>query len=403
MTIQRDDIHTATAIVRIVAACEVSLILVTWKLWTAVTEFPVVPLFPMQRSVALSSLSAAVLFVAASVVALSHEATRARPIAAGISLVAGLLCVTFNQQCLQPWHWLFLVLTGLSLVPNQQQSRRLMQHVIATLYVCAALSRITPTPLDGMTGSILRQLLEMSGLDGRISIAVQEQLCHLMTGAELAAGILVLRSSTRVAGVVLAMLMHVVLIIALGPFGLNHHAPVVMWNACLLVVVPVLFLSGGSAVPAHREPSRGSVVQSGRGFVGGVSVIWALPLSGLVGVFDNWPSWQVYSPRPERWQLFVHVDDVEDLPHSLLEMTHPRDSFGDWYPVPLDRWSLETIGVPLYPEERFQRAVIRDALDAHHQTLRFRIEIDEPRSPDWWNRQRREIDGANGESSSLSP
>jgi hypothetical protein len=58
-----------------------------------------------------------------------------------------------------------------------------------------------------------------------------------------------------------------------------------------------------------------------------------------------------------------------------------------WCPVKLDRWSLAETESPMYPEDRFQLAIIRAILGRCQQPVRFRIEISSPSIPFWWHRE----------------
>ena len=115
--------------------------------------------------------------------------------------MSGLLLVVLNQHRLQPWHWLFLLCQTWSLVFAAPHSLQLMRHTLSSMYVCAALSRISLTPQNGMTGLIVSQLLKMSHVAAwtadKNALTI---LCCLATGAEFLTGVLLLFRRTRTAG-----------------------------------------------------------------------------------------------------------------------------------------------------------------------------------------------------------
>jgi hypothetical protein len=260
-----------------------------------------------------------------------------------------------------------------------------MRHTVAAVYVCSALSRISLTPEQGISGIIVRQLLELAGQSGWERTPAQiANLCHLMTLGEFMTGLLLIFPRTQRWGCLGAILLHSSLLLALGPLGLNHHAGVLLWNLCFLCLVPILFPLN-QIVQANDQPysRRQRII---------LAMVWLFPVSGLFGVADNWPSWQLYSSRPETWILSVHEADHKLLPDTVQSFIADPAPLSEWCVIKLDRWSLEQTKSPMYPEDRFQRAVIESLLAQVPESVRFRIDISEPEFPYWWKRRERQID-----------
>ena len=100
--------------------------------------------------------------------------------------------------------------------------------------------------------------------------------------------------SRRVAGV-FAIFMHLVLLMILGPLGLNHQAGVLIWNIQFLGQAVFLF----QWIPAAK---LATVVSHGNEnawyrTVGNCSVasiailVMVLPCTERFGLWDHWPSW----------------------------------------------------------------------------------------------------------------
>jgi hypothetical protein len=81
-----------------------------------------------------------------------------------------------------------------------------------------------------------------------------------------------------------------------------------------------------------------------------------LPLLEPIGCWDAWPSWSLYAPNCERVALLVHRSALGQL--AALERfaeLGPEDD--PWVRLRTDRWSLESLGAPIYPQNRFQLGV----------------------------------------------
>lgn len=376
----------AVLAIKCLAVFELVLIIATFPLWWGTSAFPQIPLL-MALPTAITQVTTVCLMMAcAAIVALpikdpSKFITKASIAALGCSLV---LAVS-NQHRLQPWHWLTMLNLAWMIVLPRRDLLTAMRHTVAAVYVCSALSRISLTPEQGFPGIIVRQLLELAGQSGWEMGALQiARLCHLMTLGEFLIGLLLVSPKTQRWGAWGAILLHGSLLLALGPLGLNHHAGVLLWNLCFLCLVPILF------------PFRRTLGKADSGYAPRRTVVlvatWLFPLSGLFGIADNWPSWQLYSSRPESWILSVHESDRRYFPAKVRNAIAAPAPLSEWCVVKLDRWSLEQTRSPMYPEDRFQRAVIQSLLAQVPESARFRVNISEPGFPFWWQRREHQIE-----------
>lgn len=366
---------------RCLATFQMLLMLATWPLWFAPSRFPVVPLFSQSLPLLAIPVASALLFLTCLAISLIRFPTAptsriaGRPLLCSLALVAAVVPVLCNQHCLQAWHWLFILAMLIAITHTPETRAPQLRLTICTLYLCSGLSRITANPQAGIAGLIARQLLEFLPGPPDHTANTVNFTCHALSALEISTGIMLLFNSRRirVPGAVLAVLMHASLLLALGPTGLNHHPGVLLWNLCFPILLPLLFLRG--LPPTGKNHSFGA---------GGL-LISVFSVSGLFGLADNWPAWQLYSARPESWTLWVHRSDTPELPQSLRQWLSSTVQ-DDWVPVRLDRLSLHQTGSPLYPEDRFQLAIISNTLDSLPETVRFRVTVEEPRSLDWWNR-----------------
>ncbi len=380
-------------IIRVIAAFQIALMAATWPLWLGHPDFPQVPLLDTGIHPAVGNMLSVVVILAAILILSDafHQPVRQflQRALRWTALAAGLFLTVLNQHRLQPWNWLFLVFLIWSVAFPAASALRLMRHTICTIYICSALSRISPVPQQGISGMIVSELLHMGGADALLQdTRMLRLLCGLVTAGEFFIGVLLLIRRSQSAGIVAAVLLHLLLVLALGPFGLDHHPAVLLWNVGLLCMVPLLF----AGHDADRTPASGSPIRPATYSERAALVIaWMFPLSGLIGIADNWLSWQVYSPRPEQWTCFIHVDDRMRLPVALRRFAGDPMPLSDWFPIGVERWSLESTRTPLYPEDRFQLAIIESVLASIPGGCRFQVRLSEPVSVFWWIRGTRQI------------
>ncbi|MEZ6129123.1 MAG: hypothetical protein R3C59_10615 [Planctomycetaceae bacterium] len=379
---------------------EVLLLVMTWPLWTTIDRFPAVPLLTAVVNVPVSvdRTLTAILCLTTVIAGIGvwrkgrHRSPSADSIAdslfirgcLGSALFCGLKLVILNQHRLQPWHWLFLLVIAQRLFVPPRQRQWPLRLTVAGIYIVAALSRLGSNVDQGMTREILHVMCRVGGLgdllrnDEFVSTA-----CLGMTLFELATGMVLMCPALWRPGVVMAVAIHVCLLLALGPWGLNHHSGVLIWNGFFILAVPVLF-----RVHSH-DVSFTPADWSWRTKLAATFVL-AFPLSGLAGLADNWPSWQLYSPRPEVVRIFVRQDTLSQLPDSVQAVAGLPGILDDWCPVRMDRWSLNATLAPIYPEDRFQLAIAEWLVQTLDSPERVKVTIDRPRIPWWWQRQNSE-------------
>lgn len=424
--------------VALTAVAQIILMAVTWPLWFCDTDYPQIALFtaasgsPILVHQVLSSL-----LVAGCGLLANSQWKTADQVAASqddIGRKSGkwlptsiLLCavglVILDQHRLQPWHWLTMLLLVEWRLLNASDFLKAARITLATIYVFASVSRFGPDVASGMSGQVLAVILQALDLnlikpnDGRFVL-----LATAMNGIECLIGLALLysgsqNSGTRKAGVVAAVLLHMTLVLCLSPLGLNHHVGVLVWNTFLMLAVPCLFWTElkqtpveSSSVPpspahlsplqptpqqpqstppqsAHRQSATVKLV---------IAVVVLIPTAGLFGFADNWLAWQVYSPRPEVLRLTVDIDSVPFLPAMLKPFVQAPAPLQSDCPIRLDRWSLQSKHVPIYPEDRFQIAtakwVVSKAVANGAARSAFKAQLEYPQTFPWWKRKTVDID-----------
>ena len=90
--------------------------------------------------------------------------------------------------------------------------------------------------------------------------------------------------------------------------------------------------------------------------------------------FDLWPSWGLYASSAERVTLLVHRREIDRLPDDLRRFVLPADDPLDaWMTLRLDRWALEALGAPIYPQSRYQLGVAEAVIARYQLGHRARV------------------------------
>ena len=324
------------------------LIGVTWKLWTGTSEFPQVPLLEPLISAPLFvdwiALAALVLstfwllirsvFTAAGRPNLSHN-TAGRfggQLAEYIFILAIIGLFLLNQHRLQPWAWQFFLYAALAAVLRKPKDIIFSARwLTASIYFYSSISKFDYQFINGLGGRLAQTLTQTIGLDSVEGINV---IAFAMPIFELSIAAALLIPKTRKLGVVMAAVFHGSLIATLGPWGLNHHLGVLVWNFFFFLVTASLFWPTVTQQQTDEQTKRQLLP---------LIITVALVAYPILPREDHWLAWGLYSPNNSRCDLEVIQENDEG------EFVFERFDLGGL--------SLRQLNVPLYPEARFQLGV----------------------------------------------
>ncbi|MEM8734354.1 MAG: MauE/DoxX family redox-associated membrane protein, partial [Planctomycetota bacterium] len=155
-------------------------------------------------------------------------------------LVAGVTLVLLNQHRLQPWHYQSLLFLLVLRSVEATRQRQLLQWLTISIYLYSALSKFDFQFAHTVGQDLMKATWQL--LPGFDEVAPAWGLVWSIPIVELIVAVLLAFTRTRLAGAVLACLLHLVLILVLGPWGLGHSLGVLLWNAHFIGVTLLLFV-----------------------------------------------------------------------------------------------------------------------------------------------------------------
>lgn len=93
-------------------------------------------------------------------------------------------------------------------------------------------------------------------------------------------------------------------------------------------------------------------------------------MTRVIGICDHWPAWEVYAPRSSRVEMESKVS-LGLMTQSTEQTTQPGAE--PWLDMP--QWSLSQLGVPIYPQGRFQLAVAMAVEEKFNWDRGFQVEL----------------------------
>ncbi|MEI8017354.1 MAG: hypothetical protein WCH39_04090 [Schlesneria sp.] len=348
--------------IRLFAAGFVVLIVATWPLWIPQSVFPQVPLVlvasDVPRSAEWGLLVTLLISLLSAVFVQREEIRRLACVFVGLTTLS---LVMIDQHRFQPWAWQFVILSFVFALADDSTVKICWRWLVISIYAWSAWSKMDQGFVDGHGRFLLDGLFRSVGFIKGIETypeAVIRYLTAVIPLFELLVAIGLCWNRTRFLAVIGAAIIHTALLLALGPFGHRHQPGVLIWNFFFLIQNGILFLRTSSSQPFSPTNSIGSPIQFGNRLASLLvvsAIIW--PSLESFGLCDHWPAWAVYAAKPERVTVFVHSDDLSKLPESLRQYLGHQLVIDDSHPLRIDRWSLDALYVPIYPQDRFQVGV----------------------------------------------
>jgi hypothetical protein len=390
----------AALLSRIVAAGAIALIVATRPLWTPQAVFPRVPFFAWLRAVpAWLEWSALAIVTAALVgVFLAGSGRRVGRWSLGAFAAAVAFLALADQHRLQPWAYEFALLSLVLAALPAGDAIAWSRILVASIYLFSAFSKLDWTFIESGGGQIVQGLLRCLSVDGDLSTTTRRILAGSLAGGELLIGIgLCFRPSRRIAFYA-SIVMHGLLLAALGPWGARQKPGVLLWNVYFVAQNIVLFRFAGErpASVAATQPARTRATLLGRAVRGAVVLAVFFPLTQPFGLCDVWPAWAVYATGPERLRVYINLNsaDIARVAKIVGPYVGPPRFIDNRCLVWIDRWSLDATQAPLYPQNRFRLGVALALAKAAGLERTIYVELESPADRRTGKRSTRALSGS---------
>ena len=288
-----------------------------------------------------------VVLFGAALVSLAGIALWRRP-APFLKIFLALLAVlaALDQSRWQPWMLEYAVMFGALLaLPAGPRAPDACRLLLICTYFYAGLQKLNygfPTVLAAM----LRPMFDRFGLDSAwLAAGTLAPAALLLAAVEGLSGLGLGFRRTRAAAQVCLILMHLSLLVWLGPLALNWNYTVWPWNLASIALLVLLFRD---PVPDLRAIWRSHAYAKALAVAFGV-----LPLLTFAGLSDSYFGFALYSGNVKEGMLYLDPQLIPALPPAVRPFVKP-DGVLD-----IDRWSVSELGVPVYPETRIFQSVGR--------------------------------------------
>ena len=334
-------------ITRIIALACIASMLLSYKLWLGERYFPLSPVFdflpPINHPFDIILFCLTLL----SLIAIALFRNPQKPIF--VFLICATLLAILDQNRWQPWFYqyflMFFIVSFFNFrcddTKKQQAIITIFQLMLGAIYFWSGLQKLNPQFITDtfpwLMEPITNQLKEGA-------IKHFEWLGNMFPLIETLTGIALFLSPTKKAAVAVLFLMHVFILIVLGPLGHNYNPVVWPWNVAMMAFSFILFFNNELVTFQHiRNMWHYHSIK----IVAALFIL--MPLFNFFNLWDSYLSHNLYSGNTSGAVIYIS-DAVEAKlpqhikPYSIGELNQNQ--------ITIKYWCMMELGVPAYPEKR---------------------------------------------------
>jgi hypothetical protein len=318
--------------------------LIGWRMFTTYRLFPTIPIFEFLDHVPVFVHTGLFLLIVALIIALFISGTNRYFLTA--LLVADLLSCLLDQNRWHPWEYQYLFTIFIFVINRKQQQviPVAISFMLAFTYVYSGLGKLNGSFLTSMwADTILKQFFKApASFVNQHWVYISGYLLGLI---ELMAGVGLLFLKTRKPSAIILIMVHLFILLLLGPFGLKINKVVWPWNVAMILYLYILFIKGDKYAITFKSLNTG--------WNRLVILCWAiLPALNFIGYWDAYLSSGVYSGRTPKMMVCVaDTAQCRPLRRYLYKSKNPETCNGQMQ-INIQYWSISETNVLVYPELR---------------------------------------------------
>ena len=327
-------------ILRLLLLCWVITKWICFPLWLADRNFPTAPVWDSLLN--LPIYWHAVLFYFSLVLMVVYIIFPNKKIITTLLLLEILSCL-LDQNRWQPWEYQFIfMLAAYVFLKTEEHIYTAWKIILVGLYFFSGLSKLNAAFIH----DVWYNLMLRSWLKIQTNNMTVLQVGYIMPLLEMAAALLLCTLWFRKYGMIILLGMHLLILLMFGPMGLNRNEVIWPWNILMLCLLPLLFYKHA------LDPGRTFIRKPFSWLV--IACFWLLPWGHLVGRWDHYLSFTLYSGGMPR--LYICSNDNATLQKLSPYMGNTTNGLIPCqFPVNTYNWAVKEMNTAPYPQKRVFR------------------------------------------------
>lgn len=333
----------ASLAMRLVCLFWIAAKLIGWRVWLKERLFPVAPVFEWCDWPAAMHY---ILFVCSlGAIALLFFKPFSKTMLIALVIVELLSCIA-DQNRWQPWQYQYLFTAVICLINFKEAKKTIgcIAFVMAATYLYSGIGKLNEGYLVLVWDNIfLKKIFKLS------EAAYQANSIHYLGYAtavtEIFVAIGLFFAKTKKAAAYGMIAMHLLILYAIGPLGINYNSIVWPWNVLMIILLYILFIK--------NEPAQINFNWLWQGWNKLVLVCWGImPALNYAGLWDSYLSSRLYSGGLPLMVLCVKDGNEKEELQPYFSKTDTYNLCNGDAMANLQTWAMKEMNVPPYPELR---------------------------------------------------
>jgi len=265
-------------------------------------------------------------------------------------LMAEIFSCLLDQNRWQPWEYqyLFVIFIFIANAANQKLITVAFTFILISTYIYSGFGKLN----EGFLQTIWAKMILHLFLKIPVLTATQHWLYYsgcIVGLMELAAGTGLLFLKTRKIAASILILMHLFILLLLGPLGLWYNKIVWPWNVGMILYLYIIFLKKAPVIIPFKSVFSGWNIP--------VFIFWGvLPALNFVGCWDNYLSSGIYSGKLPRMLICIK-DTSKCKPLQKFCRKDLLNTCNGEAVMDLQYWAMAETNVAPYPEIRVYKKI----------------------------------------------
>ena len=270
-------------------------------------------------------------------------------------LVSIYLCFD-DQNRLQPWFFNYILLLVVFLFykqrvdePNNYTTVFIsMQILIALVYIFSGLQKFNS---HFITDTFTWFISPLSNVLNQRQMGIVMMFGKFIPYTEIAIGLGLLIKPTRYIILPAVILMHIFILVMLGPSGKSYNYVIWPWNIVMIILDLLLFAS----IKQERFFDIAFLFK-GLCFYIVITLMFIFPLFSFQNKYDSYLSSSLYSGNTHNCQLILTDNAYKKLPYYLKNFVSTDANYNI---LNIKKWAMTELNTPCVPEYRVFKTVQR--------------------------------------------
>lgn len=329
------------AIVRIICIFWIIAKLLSIKLWTGDRLYPIVPVIdaftiPVAVHYILFVFSLSLI----SLVAIFPQRKNLTILVLIVEIISCFLDITRWQ----PWEYqyIFIILVFFYYHNNPQHFYKALIFILASVYIFSGLHKLNGGFLYNVWENMM--LSKFAGMSKKtISDLNLHYIGLVIPIVEITAGMAVLFLKDRRWGGYILIGMHLMILLFIGPYGINYNSIVWPWNAMMILFCYLLFCRNSIDFSLSEF--------NGLKFNRILILFWAiLPALSFLGWWDSYLSSSLYSGNEISLAICNDKNDMRAGLKIFVSKNDRHQLCPGGQVITLHHWAFKEMNVPPYPQ-----------------------------------------------------